>query len=156
MVQVNKELKAENLLSLRKKMTMAKIQEEMKALEVYLTENKIEKNGSVITTTYSVEVINNEQVLDMEVLVPIITKDNMDYKYELKKEFYLTKAVYKKHIGNPNTIQDSYNQMNSYIVENKLIPITTGYNVNIKDLTKVSSIGEMEVDIYIGVNPNKL
>ncbi|MBN2617303.1 MAG: hypothetical protein JXR64_03200 [Spirochaetales bacterium] len=46
--------------------------------------------------------------------------------------------------------------MNIYIQVNGLQPITTGYNISVKDHTHGISIDKMEIDIYLGVNPNKL
>ncbi|MBN2617880.1 MAG: hypothetical protein JXR64_06150 [Spirochaetales bacterium] len=98
MIQTARELKLENLLSLRKKMTMKQIQDEMFNLELYLKENNIEKNGPVVTTTFSVEQILNEQIVDMEILIPIKHSVKIDNTYLLKKEFHLTNAIFKKHI----------------------------------------------------------
>ncbi|MBN2617302.1 MAG: hypothetical protein JXR64_03195 [Spirochaetales bacterium] len=49
-------------------------------LELYLKENNIGKNGSVVTTTFSVVQINNEQIVDMEILIPIKQSAKIDNK----------------------------------------------------------------------------
>ncbi len=41
-----------------------------------------------------------------------------------------------------------------YISDNGLTPITTGYNVTIKE--PISAIGDIVVDIYIGITENIL
>ena len=48
------------------------------------------------------------------------------------------------------------NELNNYIVSNGLVPITTGYNVTVKEAKDPSEIDSMEVDIYVGISPNKL
>ncbi|QEN03560.1 hypothetical protein EW093_02205 [Thiospirochaeta perfilievii] len=92
----------------------------------------------------------------MEILIPIKHSVKIDNTYLLKKEFHLTNAIFKKHVGNPNLIQNTYNEMNTYIQVNGLQPITSGYNISVKDQTHGISVDEMEIDVYIGVNPNKL
>ncbi|MBN2617879.1 MAG: hypothetical protein JXR64_06145 [Spirochaetales bacterium] len=46
--------------------------------------------------------------------------------------------------------------MNTYILNNGLQPITSGYNISVKDHTHGISVDEKEIDIFISVNPNKL
>ena len=89
----------------------------MQKIGLFLKDKNIGKNGSVVTTTFSIEQNDSEQIIDMEILVP------------LKEE---------------------------QTFENGLLPITTGYNVNIKELKQGDSMDDMEMDIYIGVNPNIL
>jgi len=58
-IETGKELKFENLISLKKKMTQKEIPEELKRLGSYLKENNIKKVGPLITATFAVEVINH-------------------------------------------------------------------------------------------------
>ena len=92
----------------------------------------------------------------MEILVPMDKPIELSGEYKLKKVFHLVNAVYARHIGNPNLLQNTYNNMMQYINENELSPITSGYNVNVKELQQGDSMDEMIVDIYIGVNPSVL
>lgn len=156
MIEVNKELKLNNLLSYRRKMTMAEIQNEMKNIDAFLKDKKITKNGPVVTTTFAAEIENGEQLIDMEILLPISEPQKVEEPYRLKSELFITNAVYMKHIGDPNQIINTYNTMNSFITGNNLQPLTTGYNISIKDQTQCKTIEDMEIDVYIGMNPNIL
>ena len=60
-------------------------------------------------------------------------------------------AVYK---GNPIGLQDAVVQLNTFISEHKLQPITVGYNVT-KNVD-LSNPDNTEVDVYVGINPNIL
>lgn len=46
------------------------------------------------------------------------------------------------------------NQLNQYIVEHKLWPITAGYNVTKK--TDMLNPENTEMDVYVGISPNIL
>ncbi|WP_187759798.1 hypothetical protein [Thiospirochaeta perfilievii] len=46
--------------------------------------------------------------------------------------------------------------MNTYIQVNGIQPLTSGYNISVKDQPHSISVDEMEIDVCIGVNPNKI
>lgn len=51
-------------------------------------------------------------------------------------------------------LQDACNQLNQYIMERRLQPITVGYNVTKK--TDMLSPENTEIDVYVGISPNIL
>lgn len=155
-VQLGKEYKMENVLSLRKKMIQLEIQQGMKEIQALLQKNEVQKNGPVVTTTFAVEQNADQQVLDMEILVPLDKKMSLPEKYLYKKIFHLKNAIYARHEGNPALIQNTLNKMIKYIQENKLQQITSVYNVNVKELKQGDSMDDMTMDLYIGVNPSIL
>ncbi len=155
-IEYGKELKLENVLSLRKKMAQSEIQSEMMKIGKLLEEKQVKKNGPVVTTTFSMEQVNGQPLLDMEIFVPMDRKVDIDGEYRVKEVFHLLNAVYARHEGNPNLLQNTYNEMIKYVQDNGLQQITGGYNVNVKDLKPGDSIEDMVMDVYIGVSPNKL
>ncbi len=60
LIEEGKELKMENVLSLRKKMRQADVQQEMLKIGEFLKKNNIKKNGPIVTATFSVEVENKD------------------------------------------------------------------------------------------------
>jgi len=124
-------------------MTAAQINTEMKNIEIYMKERSIEKNRPILTITFAVENVYGEQVIDMEIMIPARNSDNLTSHYTLKEEFYLTNAVYKKHKGTPELIINTYNELNNDIVQNGLIPITTEYNVNVKDQSQIKIMDDI-------------
>lgn len=107
-------------------------------------------NGeSVITTTRSVEVVENEQILDVEILFPVKYKVPCKEPYEFKNKIRIVNALYVRE-DDISKLQDTLNQINQYILNNKLQPITSAYLVQSKHDNK------MITDIYIGINPNIL
>jgi len=151
-IETGKELKFENLISLRKKIIQEEFQLEIEEIGRFLESKNIKKNGPLITTILNIEVINGIQVFDTEILVPIEKKIDFSEKYSFKKIFYLTNAVYLRHTGSLIDLGNTYDRILSYIDENKLRQITSAYNLYIEN-------GDLEniiIDVYIGINPSIL
>lgn len=155
-IETSRELKMKNVLSLRKKMTAEEIDLELIKIDTYIMEKSLIKKGPVVTATFSVENINTVPLIDMEIMVPLNQPVENEKGYKLKKEFYLKDALYSRYKGKPDFLQYTYNDIDIYMQVNGLIPITTAYNVNLKDVKPWDSLEEMEVDIYVGINPNRL
>jgi len=155
-IEVGKELILENVLSLRKKLTQEEINSEMIIISKFLESNGISKNGSVITTTYGMDITSKGTVFDMEILIPIDKVFDMSCEYKLKPIFKLTNAIYARHEGNPAKLQNLYNYMMIYMKERNLQQITSGYNVTIRDIVPGMSVDDVIIDVYIGVSPNIL
>ena len=155
-IKTGQELILENVLSFRSKMTPDRVQDKMTDIGRYLKNNNVKNNGTLVTTSFSVEIIDGKQVIDMEILIPVDKKPVDLNGYRYKERFHLVNALYLKHIGNPQLIQDSYNLLQHYMEDNKLQPITGGYNVTVKKPGQNGPVDEMETDIYIGINPNSL
>ena len=68
-IQQNKQLRMENILSLRKKATQIQMQQEMTRIGEILTKEGIKKNESVVTATFSVEMQGGQELMDIEILV---------------------------------------------------------------------------------------
>ena len=112
-IQIGKELKMENILSLRKKMTQEEMQKEMVKIGQFFEANGIKKSGYITTTTYSRYI--QDGTLDMEILVPMDKLVDLPSEYRLKSVFKLVNAVYARHEGNPANLQNVYNEMLAYI-----------------------------------------
>lgn len=154
-IEIGKELKFENLISLRKRMTQAEMQQELIKLGSYMKENNIRKVGPLISATFAIEEINGQQLIDSEFLIPIDRKVDLPSEYKYKDKFHLVNAVYIRYVGDPHGLQQPYNELSLYLQENNLQQITVGYNVNVND-EKVH-LGEQHIiDVYMGVNPSIL
>lgn len=73
--------------------------------------------------------------------------------YNFNENFVLENALKYKVIGNPNN-QEKFNELNKYIDDNGFIQKSPVYTVTITDLTKISTIQELEnvkIDIYVEV-----
>jgi len=110
-----------------------------------------------VTATYAIENSSDGQRIDMELLIPLDRDISKEVSEELKQnrfdsgvrflpELILTNAVKIKHKGNPSRIQDSLNVLNEYIVDKKLVPITVGYNVTVKQPKTPAEIDEVKTE----------
>lgn len=156
-IEIGRELYFENLISLKVQGSQNEINKEIQSLYSYLQENGIAKVGPVITATFSIKQEANGISLNMEILIPIDKCIESNNKYIFKEKFHLVSAVYLRHDGKPDLLQDSCSKLLSYIHENSLQNITSMYNVLIKEPEIQNGvIGNMIVDLYIGINPSVL
>lgn len=156
MIESGKSIRFENLLSLRKKVTQEELNGQMMKIGQFLKEKNLKKNGPIINTTFAVEMKDNKQILDTELSIPVDREIELPAEYTFKKVFNLVNAICIRHTGNPMTLQNTYNDLNKFLTENKLQPITPAYNVTVNDVTDTAKIDEAIVDIYLGVNPNMI
>ncbi|SHI07908.1 hypothetical protein SAMN02745207_04255, partial [Clostridium grantii DSM 8605] len=103
-------------------MNQMEINQEMQKIGQVIKENNLQKSGPVLNTTFGVEMVAGQQVLDMEILIPVEGEFDIPVGYVLKKEFKLVNALYVRHEGNPMLMQNTYNELNQFIQSNKLQP----------------------------------
>lgn len=101
----------------------------------------------IITTTKSIEVVNHEQIIDVEILFPITDRIQVQEPYTFKEQIRITNALYLK-VDVIAKLQDAMNKINQYVIEKKLQPITSAY------LVQTMEEGKAVVEIYMGINPN--
>ena len=139
-IKENQELNVTNLLSYRGKLKQTELENIGKEMESY----------NPITATYELE----GDEIDIELLMPIDKSiESMD-KFDFKNQIKIVNAVVASYIGHPMGVQDACNQLNQYIMERRLQPITVGYNVTKK--TDMLSPENTEIDVYVGISPNIL
>jgi len=152
----NQTLEMQNLLSYRGRMTQQEFTAKAQEIERILQEHGAQKAAPVITTTFSVEQGAMGPIMDAEILVPLNKEIPVPSGYVWKPQFLLTNAVKLHHVGHPSALQNSINELNAYITQHQLVPITSGYNVTVKEARTPLDLDAMEIDIYVGVNPNSL
>ncbi|MDD4113276.1 MAG: hypothetical protein PHC56_09650 [Herbinix sp.] len=109
----------------------------------------INNGETIITTTKAVEIVDSEQILDVEILLPVSYRIPCNEPFVFKEKIKIVNALYVRE-DDITKLQDTMNYMNKYILDNKLQPITSAYLVQSKQDNK------MITDIYIGINPNVL
>jgi effector-binding domain-containing protein len=155
-IEENATLEMTNVLSYRGKATQNKLSQISKEIEEMLKDNNAHKNGASVTATFAIDTSSPEPMLDIELLIPIDKNIIVSQPYVIKPLFRLKNAVKIRHIGNPALLQQTANELMEYIKAKKLIPITAGYNVTVQEPTSQINIGDMIVDIYVGVSDNIL
>ncbi len=139
-------------------MTQQELQAEIIKIQNYMRSKNLNKVDPIITATFPVDEAITP-VMDMELLIPIDKDFAPEGEYKFKNEFHMINVLKIEHHGNPIKLQNTYNELNSYILENNLQPIIAAYNVTLRDVTDITDITEIDnvqIDIYIGINPNIL
>jgi len=140
----------ENLFSFRGKVKQAELDAISQDLEKQIKLSGAERIGYPITATYGIE----GNLIDVEILIPINKKISSMGQYVYKEKLLITNALVARHVGNPIGLQQTCNELNQYIAENGLVPITVGYNVTRK--IDAVNVENTEIDIYVGISPNIL
>lgn len=155
-VERDKDFQANNVLSLRKKITQFEANQEMNRIARYLADQGIRQSGPIITATFSVDTAGEDPLMDMEILVPLDRKTDLPEEYRLKESFHIAHAVYAQHKGNPSTLHETYNDLFTYLKQNNLQQITAVYNAYVKGISSGASNSDLIIDVYVGINPSTL
>lgn len=145
-------LEIENVLSFRGEIKQEDLETVGKDMEEKIVLAGAVSSGNPITVTYGVE----NDIFDIEILLPVNKNPGIRNigKYIFKDKIKIVNAVVAKHKGSLSKLQDTCRQLNQYILDKGLIPITAGYNVT----NKINPVNEdsTEVDVYVGISPNIL
>lgn len=145
-----------NLLSYRAKITQPEAQKMPSELLQFINKHKLEKNGPIISTTYSTKKENDKIILDCEFMIPIAKTSkaiNRHKLFTLKEKIYLCNCISHNYIGEKKDFQNAFKYVINYIKENNLNVISTLFTVDNSDNNDNSL---MNMDLYVSINPNKL
>lgn len=154
-IETGKTLRLENVISMRRKVTQLGIHSALVQLTEFMKEKDIQRTGPMLSTTFDIEEVDEELILDMEFLVPVNREVAVPVDYQFKPLFHLVNAVYKQHVGNPETLQNTYDELVNFMQENNLQQITSGYNVTVNE-DELELGGFPIIDVFIGVNPSTI
>ena len=149
-IKEKQELNVANVLSCRGKVKQAELENVGKEMESYIQKEGAKRVGNPITATYAVE----GDMIDIELLMPVDKSIASTDKFVFKNQIKIVNAVVASYKGHPIGLQDACNQLNQYIMEHNLQPITVGYNVTKK--TDILNPENTEIDVYVGISPNVL
>ncbi len=108
----------------------------------------IRKNISVLGFQICGNIIIAKQDKYLEFLIPVDKEFDSNEHYNFKERIRLVNAARLRHYDSFSKIQKSLDELNNYITEKKLTPITVPYIVERDDLDNV-------YDIYIGISENE-
>ncbi|MEE0861614.1 MAG: hypothetical protein U0L79_01355 [Lachnospiraceae bacterium] len=149
-IKMGQTLELDNVLSFRGKLTQSEVEQVGRDMETKISDVNAKLIGHPIMATFAVD----STKLDMELICPIDKKINSVGEYVYKEKIKIINAVMMSYKGNPDGLQEACNELNKYIIDNKLQPITVGYNVTKK--IDPLDINNAEIDVYVGINPNIL
>ena len=149
-IKKNQELNVANVLSYRGKVKQVELENIVKDMENYIVKAGAKRIGNTVTATYAFEV----DVVDIELLMPIDKSIESADKFVFKNQIKIVNAVVASYKGHAMGLQEACNQLNKYMMEHALQPITVGYNVTKK--TDMLNPENTEIDVYVGISPNIL
>lgn len=147
-IKENQELNMANVLSFKGKIRQMELENIGKEMELYIHNSGAKRVGNPITATHGIE----NDVIEVELLVPIDMRIASTDRFTFKNQIKIVNAVVASYKGKPMGLQETCNQLNKYIMEHGLQPITVGYNVTKK--TDMLNLENIEIDVYVGINPN--
>lgn len=107
----------------------------------------IKENISVLGFQICGNIIVAKHNSFIELLIPVDREFESTDDYEFKKRIKLVNAVRLRHYDSFCSIQKSLVELNSYISQNNLLPITSPYIVERTD-------SDRAYDVYIGISEN--
>lgn len=137
----------ENLISREGIFSEDKFQDAIIEMKKQIKKYGVKNNKTIITTTKSVELLDNEQMLDVEILIPLNSRTPCSEMFTFKEKVKIVNALHVREY-NIASLNNTMNQINNHISDHKLQPITTAYLVQMKQMDNIVT------DIYIGINPN--
>lgn len=150
-IYVNQDLKMKNVLTLRRKMDQQTSVSVSKEIDEIVERSKAKKNGCTVTVTHNITVENGQQVLDLEIMIPLDKEIAVPAGFEFKNEFSINNALMVRINGNPNQMQGALKELSEYIKEKNLKPNTPLYVVTVKEAKIPAEVNDMVTEIYIGV-----
>ena len=143
-------LDKQNLISFRKKLRATELQAHAEKMLAYVEQCGAVKVGGGISATYAIE----GDVMDVEMYLPLDMEIPSTEEFVYKPWLFLDNCIATTHKGNPQLLESTMLQMNEYIEENGLTPISAGFIVTINEVTDMEDVDKFEVDVYISISPN--
>lgn len=148
-IKEKQELYLKNLLSYKKECDLKELKEFEVKIYNWLRVLKLDYDSNLITIIHNAS--NN--MVEIEILIPNINYD-LDLfgtGFTLKKEIKVVNALSGTCIGTEEYVSDKCKEFEHYILNNKLNPITPIINYKKKLENNI-----IRMDMYIGLNPNKI
>ncbi len=143
-------LEVEKMYCFRGKILQREAEQVGKDMEHTIAQLGAKMAAHPITAIYGIE---GDQI-DMEIRIPIDQEIPSVGKYFYKAKMKIVNAAVATHKGNPASLQMTCNELNQYLQEKQLVPITVGYTVTKK--TDVVNMDNTEMEVYVGISPNVL
>ena len=150
-IEKNQSLFLKNVLQIRKKIAPNNSFLISNEIDNFIEKNGAKKDGNTITITHNVTIENGEQVLDLEMMIPLNKEIEPFQEYNFLSEFSLNNALKVRIEGNPQQMQNAVQRMSEYVKNENLNVTTPLYVVTIKESKTNADIDYMITELYIGV-----
>lgn len=149
-IKENQELTIRKALSFRGIVKECELDSIKMDMVHFLIEKNIARNSEIITATFGVE----GEKIDIELLIPIDKDiDEVTGGYQVKNNIIIKNAVLASYKGKPEEFSTACLEVNKYLNDKHLQPITVGYNVIKESVYNCEKrCTDVNIDIYIGVS----
>lgn len=150
-VEERQSLILHNVLVFRGKLDQQAATNISKEIDEILAKNNVKKEGSTVTVTHNILVEKGQQVIDLEMMIPLDKKITAPDGFHFLPEFVLLDAIKVRITGNPEQMQGAIQILGEYIKNKNLQPNTPLYVVTVKEAKTPIDINSMIMDLYTGV-----
>ena len=141
----------EQVITYRGKVNNKLLNNVMEQLFSAINDAGLKIDGSTISAIHSIENDCGDQIIDIEIIVPINGVMTSTDEFVYRDRFEINNALMFRHIGNPQTMNTEMQEFNQYIKNNNFKPVTPFYNVTVRSASSPSEIDNIIMDIYVGV-----
>lgn len=141
----------EQVITYRGKVNNKLVNNVMSQLLSVINDTGLKINGPTITAIHSIENDCGDQIIDIEIIVPINGVMASTDEFIYKDKFEINNALMFRHIGNPQTMDSEMQEFSRYMQENNLKPVTPFYNVTVKTASNPEETDDVVIEVYVGV-----
>jgi hypothetical protein len=152
MILEHQTLHVTNLLSVRRQVLQTEIPPLIEKLVQYMTANGAQKTGYLISSTFAVDQATKR--MDSGFYLPIDREIPSTAEFIFKPHLYLINCLLLKYKGHPQGLQPAMEQLNSFVLERKLTPISTVFSANQNEIKRQEDFDQFEVHVYVSISPN--
>lgn len=154
-IHCNQTFEAHNLLSCRGIYLQTEVNALISRMRNYIVSHGAKQVGSLINASFSLVTSESQSKVDLEIMIPLDKMIDPSDVFAVKPIFRLTNALKIRHEGNPIGLQETANQLNSYIIFNNLELASTCYKVTIKEAETLKGLDSMIIDLYVSIQDGK-
>lgn len=154
MIESSRELYMVNVLSKRIKILQSEVYIQIEDIKKICDSNFFIVK-SMATVTHGIEKTEKGTELDLEIIIELqnrIEDIQIPEGLLVKEKIYITNALYKHYEGSSIGSNTAYNEIKEFLIKNKLQAITPAYSVSKHPFSQSET--QMNLDIYVGINPN--
>ena len=141
----------EQVITYRGKVNNKLLNNVMEQLFSAINDAGLKINGSTITAIHSIENDCGDQIIDIEIIVPINGVMTSTDEFIYKDKFEINNALMFRHIGDPQTMNTEMQEFTQYINDNDFKPVTPFYNVTVKTAQTPNDVDEVIIEVYVGL-----
>ncbi|MBR2675169.1 MAG: hypothetical protein IKE52_06965 [Mogibacterium sp.] len=150
---IEKEVKVilENVLCVSGEFTQPELMILGNRIDNLLLENNTQRTGNAFIATNNVTVEKGQQILDIDMYIPLDSMLNDAEGFTFIPEFSIENALKMTVKGSPEQFETAVQGITTYIDDNNLSPLTPIYVETANPVTDAADLDNLVTNFYIGV-----